>query len=248
MADAHEHFGSWEAIARHPVFSGAVDQVQEALDSMLEARRPVTVLALRAVPDEADRVPDRLLEGYRELTHMAIANCLRLLGREVDRCARPFSIVIGSICFIALPGCDLRKCDRDLSEILDSVARAPWTHPRGIVPRRLRLGVATWEPSQASSGARILLGRAFEALVMAHFGMTDSWPAILPVHPHDQARLAVHAWNPPRRRSVSPVPGKASAPEIPAAPMSRRPAATRSLRREKTRAAKVAPRPWWKIW
>ncbi|MEB3188627.1 MAG: hypothetical protein VKP72_14455 [bacterium] len=245
MADAHERFGSWEAIARHPMFTSAVDQVQHALDAMIEERRPVTVLVVRSTPGDADRVPDRLLEGYREQSHTVIANCLRLLGREADRCARPFSVVIGSLCYIALPGCDLRKCDRDLSEILDSVARAPWTHPRGIVPRRLHIGVATWEPTMASSSARILLGRAFEALVMASFGMTESWPSALPVHPHDQANLAVHAWNPPRRRQATPLPGKAP---VPASSASRCPAGTRSLRREKPRAAKVAPRPWWKIW
>lgn len=251
MDQAFVGLGSWEAIAGHPFFFTGVDQVQQAIDTMQDNRRPLTLLALCALPDDADRLQERLLEGYREQTHVAIANCLRLMGREADRCAAPFSVVIGAICFIALPGCDLRKGDRDLTEILEAVARAPWTHPRGIVPRRLRIGVATWDPTMASTDARLVLGRAFEALVMASFGMTDAWPSVLPVHPHDQARLAVHAWNPPRRRPVAAAPGKAPAPdalEASAAERPARPSATRPLRRDKVRAAKVAPRPWWKIW
>ncbi len=241
--------GSWEAIASHPMFPCLINQVQSMVTHLREVRRPLTLLAFHFQPEDASRLPDRLLEGCREQTHQAIAGTLRDMALQHDRPDAPFSVGVGSICFVLLPGRDDRNRDQDLTEILDTIARIPWMLPRGVVGRRIRLGLASWDPTMASDDARLALGRAFEALVMATFGMADPLPPALPVHPHDQVRLAINAWAPARRRSVVPVAGMSpqtarKAVENPGA----RTASTRTLRRQKARASKPAARPWWKIW
>ena len=193
-----EHF-SWENLVDSRGFVPLYQQARALMDRMYDLGKPLACVALRLEPRSAADWPDSLVEGGRDFTLQALNQRLRIFPRSEPQVAPAILERAGDVVFLLLPGRGAASHGADVAEVLDALAASPWPVAEGFIPRRIVAGMAFWSPARVSHDPMVLLGSAFQALVLAACGGSSPLPGSVNVLPDDELQFSALLWEGPRR-------------------------------------------------
>ena len=236
-----EHL-SWENLVDSRGFVPLYRQARALMDRMYDLGKPLACFALRLEPRSASDWPESLVEGGRDFTLQALRQRLRSFPRGEPQVAPAVMEGAGDLLFLLLPGRGAASHGSDVAELLEAVASTPWPVAEGFIPRRIVAGMAFWSPAMVSHDPMVLLGSAFQALVLASCGGDSPLPDTVHVLPEDELHFSALLWEGPRR-APGTAPITAPTQIRRASPASRLPAEIVQAR-EALRAAPDDPTLW----